>query len=435
MSACPRLLLASSVNAHSLTCLKPVQLIHETDRFRTTDQRRWDKLMMEITGLMFVGFTLSFLQLTAANPVTGNPTVIGSPERIRATAGDNVTVWFHLEPPSDITDWTLELRHNGTIVHVYRHGKVDLQQQDERFTDIHREMSRGSVSVKLTNVTQQDSGEITLSIPNLGKGRVTLVVVDDEKKQDDNEQTRDQTGVRVGAILCPLLSIIAVSAVICVCYSNPRKNPAGRDTAGTFEMNQTQSLYEAVENQNITLEWTFTIRGPLRYYEVFCEHITGPRISVVLHVEQGVQFPDSQDPDFTGQVQFDEEVFREGRLRVHVSRLQTTDSGLYRCEVVTEHGSSSGKCRLSVSAAANETQTLRPGPEGPGPERPGREVRTRTGLYVLLGLTVVLLLLVVAAAAARRNHLNKFITTRRQQKQKQHKQQQHDHLKRVTRGR
>ncbi|KAM3590486.1 uncharacterized protein V6R79_010843 [Siganus canaliculatus] len=143
--------------------------------------------------------------------------------------------------------------------------------------------------------------------------------------------------------------------------------------AGTFELNQTQSLYEAVENQTITLEWTFTIRRPLRYYEIFCQHITGPRISVVLHVEQGVQFPDSQHPDFAGRVQFDEEVFREGRLRVHVSRLQTQDSGLYRCEVGTEHGSSSGKCRLNVSAAASETQTPRPGPEEPGPEGPGPE--------------------------------------------------------------
>ncbi|KAM3590999.1 uncharacterized protein V6R79_020348 [Siganus canaliculatus] len=165
---------------------------------------------------------------------------------------------------------------------------------------------------------------------------------------------------------------------------------------GQDEMNQTQSLYEAVENQTITLEWTFTIRRPLRYYQVYCEHKTDDRISVVLHVEQGVQYPDSQHPDFTGRVQFDEEVFREGRLRVHVFRLQTQDSGLYRCEVETEHGSSSGKCRLSVSAAASETQTLRPGPERPGPERPGPErpgpeIHGRTGLVVVLGLTVVLL--------------------------------------------
>ncbi|KAM3590709.1 uncharacterized protein V6R79_014729 [Siganus canaliculatus] len=173
-------------------------------------------------------------------------------------------------------------------------------------------------------------------------------------------------------------------------------------SAGTFELNQTQSLYEAVENQTITLEWTFTIRRPLRHYEVYCEHITDVRISVVLHVEQGVQFPGSQHPDFTGRVQFDEEVFREGRLRVHVSRLRIQDSGLYRCEVETEYGSCSGKCRLSVSAAANETQTLRPGPERPGPEGPGPEIHGRTGLYVVGGLTVAGLVLVVAAAAAGR---------------------------------
>ncbi|KAM3606849.1 uncharacterized protein V6R79_024521 [Siganus canaliculatus] len=138
--------------------------------------------------------------------------------------------------------------------------------------------------------------------------------------------------------------------------------------AGTFELNQTQSFYQALENQNITLEWTFTLRRLLRYYQVFCQHITGPRISVVLHVEQGVQYPASQNRHFKGRVQFDADAFREGRLRVHVSRLQTQDSGLYRCNVATDYGSNVGKCRLNVSAAANETQTLRPGPERPGPE-------------------------------------------------------------------
>ncbi|KAM3590390.1 uncharacterized protein V6R79_008621 [Siganus canaliculatus] len=203
-------------------------------------------------------------------------------------------------------------------------------------------------------------------------------------------EIRSRTGLFVVVGLTTVLLVLVVAAAA-----------AGRK-AGTFELNQIQSLYEAVENQTITLEWTFTIRRPLRYYQVFCEHITDDRISVVLHVEQGVQFPDSQHPDFTGRVQFDEEVFREGRLRVHVSRLQTTDSGLYKCEVETEYGGSVGKCRLNVSAAANETQTLRPGPEGPGPEGPGPEIHGRTGLFVVVGLTAVVLLVLVFAAAAGR---------------------------------
>ncbi|KAM3591174.1 uncharacterized protein V6R79_024135 [Siganus canaliculatus] len=186
---------------------------------------------------------------------------------------------------------------------------------------------------------------------------------------------------------------------------------------GQDEMNQTQSLYEAVENQTITLEWTFTIRRVLRHYEVYCQHMTGPMTSVVLHVEQGVQFPDSQDPDFAGRVQFDEEVFREGRLRVHVSRLQTQDSGLYQCEVVTEYGSNFGTCRLSVSAAAKETEILRPGPERPGPERPGPkkpgpEGRGTEGLgrtIVGAGLVLGLIALVFTAVIVGIKYVIKFI--------------------------
>ncbi|KAM3590906.1 uncharacterized protein V6R79_018683 [Siganus canaliculatus] len=329
----------------------------------------------------------------------GEPVVVGSPEPVRAAVGDDVVLQCHLEPPINVKDLMVEWKHgNGSTAHVYRNGRDDLQQPVERFRGrtslLYDEMTGGNTSLKLTNVTEEDSGEFTCFIPNVGKGRVLLVVGGDKEPEDDEKQTKNgATGLVLSSVWVPL---IFAALAVNIWY-----------VTGTFELNQTQSLYEAVENQTITLEWTFTIRRPPRYYQVYCEHITGPRISVVLHVEQGDQNPDSQDPDFTGRVQFDEEVFREGRLRVHVSRLQTTDSGLYRCEVMTEYGPSVGKCRLIVSAAANETQTLRPGPEGPGPERPGPKIRGRTGLVVALGLTVVLL--VVAAAAAGRKCLNNII--------------------------
>uniref|UniRef100_A0A087X475 Ig-like domain-containing protein n=1 Tax=Poecilia formosa TaxID=48698 RepID=A0A087X475_POEFO len=37
----------------------------------------------------------------------------------------------------------------------------------------------------------------------------------------------------------------------------------------------------------------------------------------------------SQHPQFSGRVQMDKDVLREGRIRLHVSRLRTEDSGLY----------------------------------------------------------------------------------------------------------
>ncbi|KAA8589931.1 hypothetical protein FQN60_013296 [Etheostoma spectabile] len=57
---------------------------------------------------------------------------------------------------------------------------------------------------------------------------------------------------------------------------------------------------------------------------------------------KGVEVPWSQDEHFAGRVHWDKDVLTEGRLRLHVSRLRTEDSGLYKCYVETSHGRSSG---------------------------------------------------------------------------------------------
>ncbi|XP_038137688.1 uncharacterized protein LOC119781333 isoform X5 [Cyprinodon tularosa] len=157
--------------------------------------------------------------------------------------------------------------------------------------------------------------------------------------------------------------------------------------AATFVVNVTQSSYQAEENHNITLEWTFTTRPNRTWTQLFilCELLAPPNSSVLYHVHDGVEVSKSQDEHFSGRVQSDKDVLREGRIRLHVSRLRTEDSGLYLCDVKTDDGFNSGRCYLNVSAAdVSEPQrpTVDPEPEGPG----------RIGLYVSLAL--------IAAAAA-----------------------------------
>ncbi|XP_008400972.1 uncharacterized protein LOC103460534 isoform X3 [Poecilia reticulata] len=131
--------------------------------------------------------------------------------------------------------------------------------------------------------------------------------------------------------------------------------------AATFVVNVTQSSYEAEENQNITLEWTFTCRTQGSYRELFiyCSLLAPGKESVLYQVHDGVELPDCQDEHFSGRVQSDKDVLREGRIRLHVSRLRTEDSGLYLCDVKTEDGFNSGGCRLNVTAA-DQIQTQRP---------------------------------------------------------------------------
>uniref|UniRef100_A0A087XNI4 Immunoglobulin domain-containing protein n=1 Tax=Poecilia formosa TaxID=48698 RepID=A0A087XNI4_POEFO len=154
-------------------------------------------------------------------------------------------------------------------------------------------------------------------------------------------------------------------------------------SAATFVVNVTQSSYEAEENHSITLEWTFTTRtqGSWRDLFIICEFRTSVKTQVIYVHREGVEFPESQDDQFSGRVQIDKDVLREGRIRLHVSRLRTEDSGLYVCDVKTEDGFNSGTCRLNVSAAADRFQ--------PPTENLQPNSRGRIGVHVSLGLFVL----------------------------------------------
>ncbi|XP_054483108.1 uncharacterized protein LOC129115993 isoform X1 [Anoplopoma fimbria] len=165
--------------------------------------------------------------------------------------------------------------------------------------------------------------------------------------------------------------------------------------SGSFVVNVTQSSYQAEENHNITLEWTFTTntQRSSNYFSTLCQLFTDVRQSVLFHIHEGVEVPESQDEQFAGRVQWDKDVLREGRLRLHVSRLRTADSGLYQCDMLTRDGKNSRQCHLNVTAERD-----RPEPETQSttnlardPSQP--ESRGRIVLYCVLGLTAAVLVL------------------------------------------
>ncbi|XP_054916850.1 uncharacterized protein LOC129379925 isoform X2 [Poeciliopsis prolifica] len=163
--------------------------------------------------------------------------------------------------------------------------------------------------------------------------------------------------------------------------------------AATFVVNVTQSSYQAEEKQNITLEWTFTTKtqGTWKNLFIYCEANTDHGVLVLYQVHEGVEIPESQDDQFSGRVQSDKDVLREGRIRLHVSRLRTEDSGLYLCDVKTGDGSNSGRCRLNVSAA-DQIQTQRPRLT-PEPERRGRNIIFI--IIITVGLTAPALMILI----------------------------------------
>ncbi|XP_076736554.1 uncharacterized protein LOC143415116 isoform X1 [Maylandia zebra] len=120
---------------------------------------------------------------------------------------------------------------------------------------------------------------------------------------------------------------------------------------GSFVVDVTQSSYQAEENHNITLEWTFTTKPDtsLSSLKVFCILNNGHKSWTFYHLFDGVEFSEDQDKKFSGRVQSDKDGLREGRIRLQLSRLRTEDSGLYLCEVDTGYGRGYNSCRLTVS--------------------------------------------------------------------------------------
>ena len=116
-------------------------------------------------------------------------------------------------------------------------------------------------------------------------------------------------------------------------------------------MKVTQTSYQAEENDNITLEWMFTTKpdSSSTSLNIFCQLFTDVKLLILYHVHEGVEVSESQDGQFAGRVQCDKDALREGRIRLHVSRIRTDESGLYLCEVRTDYGWNKGKCRLNVT--------------------------------------------------------------------------------------
>ncbi|XP_067379876.1 programmed cell death 1 ligand 1-like [Channa argus] len=167
--------------------------------------------------------------------------------------------------------------------------------------------------------------------------------------------------------------------------------------SGTFVVNETETIYQAEENHNITLEWTFTTKPQsfISSLNILCSLFLDREILVLFHLHDGVEVSESQDQQFSGRVQFDKDVLREGRIRLQLSRLRTEDSGLYLCEVKSDDGSSIKDWRLNVTAA----DQLKPQRPALSPEP---QSWRRIGLYVGLGLTAAAVLLVTLCFALRR---------------------------------
>ncbi|CAI5686004.1 unnamed protein product [Oreochromis niloticus] len=168
---------------------------------------------------------------------------------------------------------------------------------------------------------------------------------------------------------------------------------------GSFVVDVTQSSYQAEENHNITLEWTFTTKpdtsiSPL---EILCYLNNGHKELTLYYLHDGVEFSEVQDEEFSRRVQSDKDALREGRIRLQLSRLRTDDSGLYLCEVDTGYGHGYNSCRVTVSDTDfAKTSTTETSLQNPAPQK---KTPTNAGRSRVLVVIVVISLLSVGALA------------------------------------
>ncbi|KAI3376105.1 hypothetical protein L3Q82_016630, partial [Scortum barcoo] len=81
---------------------------------------------------------------------------------------------------------------------------------------------------------------------------------------------------------------------------------------GMFAVKRT--LYQAEENEDITIRWDSHTKTDMSRTN-----------------------PESQHQQFAGRVQCDEDALREGRVRLHLSRVRTDDSGNYWCDLAANY--------------------------------------------------------------------------------------------------
>uniref|UniRef100_A0A3P9LI95 Ig-like domain-containing protein n=1 Tax=Oryzias latipes TaxID=8090 RepID=A0A3P9LI95_ORYLA len=107
--------------------------------------------------------------------------LVCSPSTVQAHLGQDVVLSCRVEPPSDLTLEALEWKHGPDVVHLYRSGGDNSDDQDPRFKGrtslLYQNLKDGNVSLTLTNVTMKDEGNYTFCLPQqVMCSNVTLTV-------------------------------------------------------------------------------------------------------------------------------------------------------------------------------------------------------------------------------------------------------------------
>ncbi|XP_023202803.1 programmed cell death 1 ligand 1-like isoform X2 [Xiphophorus maculatus] len=141
--------------------------------------------------------------------------VIGPSMPVTAEEKDDVVLQCHVEPELDVTNETVEWKLQDKLVYRYRSRTDDPDFQDPKFkgrTSLFlKEMVQGNVSLKLTNITEEDAGNYTCKVLKR-KAQVTLNVgkVDPGHQEEDLEKVSTvKSGHRIYVVTIVIFIVVA----------------------------------------------------------------------------------------------------------------------------------------------------------------------------------------------------------------------------------
>ncbi|XP_045920840.1 uncharacterized protein LOC123980477 [Micropterus dolomieu] len=105
---------------------------------------------------------------------------------------------------------------------------------------------------------------------------------------------------------------------------------------GAFVVKRTSTFYQTEEGDNITISWDSPTKADMSLTNLLCFLQSKP-VKRLYQMVNGVEVPESQHQQFAGRVQCDKDALRDGRLRLHLSRVTTDDSGAYWCDLAADY--------------------------------------------------------------------------------------------------